>query len=198
MLLRLHRTFVFLLLPLLVTACTGVRLDSPRTEDDVLAVWLRHREAAQPMPAHAPELISTVMGLIGTPYLRGGGHAATGFDCSGFVRSVYAESTGHQLPRIARDQARVTTTIAKKDLQPGDLVFFNTLGRAYSHVGIYVGDGNFVHSPRSGAAVRIENMKARYWASRFNGARRVPLRTTAQSDGNPSLHAGHQQLAAGD
>ena len=77
------------------------------------------------------------------------------------------------LPRKASEQAAATEVIDKKDLQPGDLVFFNTMRRAFSHVGIYVGDGKFIHAPRSGAQVRVEDMGVAYWARRFNGARRV-------------------------
>ena len=118
-------------------------------------------------------LISTAMGFIGVPYRRGGSSAETGFDCSGFVRAIYEQAKGMVLPRRANEQAAATEVIDKKDLQPGDLVFFNTMRRAFSHVGIYVGDGKFIHAPRSGAQVRVEDMGASYWQRRFNGARRV-------------------------
>ena len=119
------------------------------------------------------DLISTAMGFIGVPYRRGGNNAETGFDCSGFVRAIYEQAKGMVLPRKASEQAAATEVIDKKDLQPGDLVFFNTMRRAFSHVGIYVGDGKFIHAPRSGAQVRVEDMGVAYWARRFNGARRV-------------------------
>ena len=118
-------------------------------------------------------LISTAMGFIGVPYRRGGNSAETGFDCSGFVRTIYEQAKGMALPRKASEQAAATEVIDKRDLQPGDLVFFNTMRRAFSHVGIYVGDGKFIHAPRSGAQVRVEDMGVAYWTSRFNGARRV-------------------------
>src|SRR5574344_750806 len=138
--------------------------------------WLPQlKQAGQSVGEHTNRLITTAMGLIGVPYRRGGTEAATGFDCSGFVRNVYAEVFGHDLPRIARDQARATTKIQKNELRPGDLVFFNTMRRTFSHVGIYLGDGQFIHSPRAGAAVRIEDMHSTYWSKRFNGARRVPV-----------------------
>jgi len=120
-------------------------------------------------------LISTAMGFIGVPYRRGGDSAETGFDCSGFVRTIYGQAKGLVLPRRANEQAASTEVIDKKDLQPGDLVFFNTMRRAFSHVGIYLGEGKFIHAPRSGAQVRIEDMGVSYWAKRFNGARRVAL-----------------------
>ena len=119
------------------------------------------------------DLIGNAMGFIGVPYRRGGTSASTGFDCSGFVRAVYEKTVGMVLPRKAAQQAASTQVIDKKELQPGDLVFFNTMRRAFSHVGIYVGDGKFIHSPRSGGKVRVEDMQESYWQKRFNGARRV-------------------------
>ena len=119
------------------------------------------------------DLIGNAMGFIGVPYRRGGTSASTGFDCSGFVRAVYEKTVGMVLPRKAAQQAASTQVIDKKELQPGDLVFFNTMRRAFSHVGIYVGDGKFIHSPKPGAQVRVEDMRAGYWQTRFDGARRV-------------------------
>ena len=121
------------------------------------------------------DIIGAAINLLGVRYRPGGTSAATGFDCSGFVRSIYHETVGHLLPRKARDQAKATEKIDKKHLRPGDLVFFNTMRRAFSHVGIYIGDGQFIHAPSRGKGVRIESMNASYWAKRFNGARRVPV-----------------------
>ncbi len=121
----------------------------------------------------AGEIVVSAMGFLGLPYKRGGNSFDTGFDCSGFVKSLYEQSIGKVLPRSAAEQAAQTTTIDKGDLQPGDLVFFNTMRRAFSHVGIYVGEGKFIHSPKPGAQVRIENMNVGYWDKRYNGARRV-------------------------
>jgi cell wall-associated NlpC family hydrolase len=121
----------------------------------------------------ASELVVNAMGFLGVPYKRGGNTAESGFDCSGFVRAMYEQSVGLLLPRRAEQQAAATQRIEKTDLQPGDLVFFNTLQRAFSHVGIYVGDGKFIHSPKPGAQVRVESMGISYWSSRFDGARRV-------------------------
>ncbi|KQT10616.1 C40 family peptidase [Ramlibacter sp. Leaf400] len=119
------------------------------------------------------ELVVTAVGFLGVPYRRGGNSAETGFDCSGFVRAIYEQTLGLVLPRRANEQAAATQAIDKRDLQPGDLVFFNTLRRAFSHVGIYVGEGKFIHSPKPGAQVRVEDMNAGYWQRRFDGARRV-------------------------
>ncbi|WP_411877670.1 C40 family peptidase [Polaromonas sp. YR568] len=121
----------------------------------------------------ASELVVNAMGFLGVPYKRGGNSVETGFDCSGFVRAIYEQSVGLLLPRRAEQQAAATQRIDKNDLQPGDLVFFNTMRRAFSHVGIYVGDGKFIHSPKPGAEVRVESMGVSYWQRRFDGARRV-------------------------
>ena len=119
------------------------------------------------------DLVVTAMGFLGVPYRRGGSSADTGFDCSGLVRAIYEKTAGLLLPRRADQQAAFAEKIDKKDLQPGDLVFFNTMRRAFSHVGIYVGDGKFIHAPRSGAEVRVEAMQQSSWKRRFDGARRV-------------------------
>ena len=121
----------------------------------------------------ASELVLTAMGFLGVPYRRGGNNAQSGFDCSGFVKAMYEQSVGRILPRRANEQAAATQQIERQDLKPGDLVFFNTLRRAFSHVGIYIGDNKFIHSPRPGARVRVEDMGVPYWSTRFDGARRV-------------------------
>ena len=127
----------------------------------------------------ASELVVNAMGFLGVPYKRGGNTVETGFDCSGFVRAMYEQSIGLILPRRAEQQAAATQNIDKSELKPGDLVFFNTLKRTFSHVGIYVGEGRFIHSPKPGAEVRVESMKVNYWASRFDGARRVQTSSTS-------------------
>lgn len=137
----------------------------------------------------ATDLIHNAMGALGVRYRRGGNSAETGFDCSGFVRTTYEQTLGLLLPRRAEEQAAATRKIDRTDLKPGDLVFFNTLRRAYSHVGIYLGDGEFIHAPRSGARVRVESMNVSYWQKRFSGARRVlsgeaPAAPSISSDSN--------------
>jgi cell wall-associated NlpC family hydrolase len=125
----------------------------------------------------ATEMVLTAMNFLGVRYVRGGSTAEQGFDCSGFTRHVFENSLGLVLPRRADEQARKSglLQVKKDELKPGDLVFFNTMRRAFSHVGIYVGEGKFIHAPRAGAEVRIEDMRASYWAKRFNGARRAEL-----------------------
>ena len=127
----------------------------------------------------ASELVFTALGFMGVPYRRGGNNAETGFDCSGFVKAMYEQTVGLILPRRAEQQAASTQKIERSDLQPGDLVFFNTMRRAFSHVGIYVGEGKFIHSPKPGAEIRVEDMGVSYWSRRFDGARRVQASTPA-------------------
>jgi cell wall-associated NlpC family hydrolase len=122
------------------------------------------------------DMVMHALHFIGVPYRLGGNGADDGgIDCSGFTRQVFERSLGLILPRRAEEQARAPGLVAveRDRLQPGDLVFFNTLKRTFSHVGIYIGDGKFVHSPRSGAEVRVEDMRFMYWAKRFTGARRA-------------------------
>jgi len=123
----------------------------------------------------ASDMAITAMNFLGVRYRRGGNSAESGFDCSGFTRQVFETSLGLVLPRRADEQAKAPGLMAVKrdELQPGDLVFFNTLKRTFSHVGIYVGDGKFIHAPRPGGEVRVEDMRFVYWAKRFTGARRA-------------------------
>lgn len=123
----------------------------------------------------ASEMVMSAMAFLGVPYRRGGSAVEEGFDCSGFTRHVFERSIGLILPRRVDDQASAAGLfkVGKEELKPGDLVFFNTLRRTFSHVGIYLGEGKFIHSPRAGKSVRIEDMRSAYWARRFTGARRA-------------------------
>ncbi len=125
----------------------------------------------------ASNLVLSAMNFLGVPYRRGGNSVSNGFDCSGFTRHIFEMSVGLVLPRRADEQAKMSQLISikKEDLKPGDLVFFNTMRATFSHVGIYVGEGKFIHSPRAGGAVRVEDMRESYWAKRFTGARRADL-----------------------
>jgi len=118
------------------------------------------------------QMLGKAMTLLGVPYKRGGS-SDSGFDCSGFVRHIYETSVGRLLPRRADEQAKTTEKIDRNELNPGDLVFFNTMRRTFSHVGIYIGDGKFIHAPSAGKAVRVDDLRAAYWTKRFTGARRV-------------------------
>lgn len=140
------------------------------------------RFVSRPPPPMTPEALQRAtnlalgaMSFLDVPYTWGGNTPEEGFDCSGFTRHVYQRVAGIPLPRLAESQARVPGfyDVPLSELAPGDLVFFNTLRRPYSHVGIYVGDWKFVHAPRTGAQVRTESLRASYWESRYDGARRA-------------------------
>ena len=164
-----------------VVLCAGAAHASPSgANNDDIENLLAERglirqisQASQTARDKASELVISAMGFLGVPYKRGGNSLETGFDCSGFVRAMYQQTIGLILPRTADQQAAATQQIDKSELKPGDLVFFNTLRRAFSHVGIYVGDNKFIHSPKPGAQVRVEDMRVGYWRVRFDGARRV-------------------------
>jgi cell wall-associated NlpC family hydrolase len=148
-----------------------------------LLMPLEGSQVIQAMRDKASEAVISAMNFLGVPYRRGGNTEASGFDCSGFTRHIFENSLGLVLPRRADEQASLSSLlpIQREDLKPGDLVFFNTMKRTFSHVGIYVGDDKFIHSPRTGAAVRIEDMRESYWARRFTGARRADLGAAAPS-----------------
>ena len=123
----------------------------------------------------AQEFALRALSFIGVRYQWGGTSPDTGFDCSGLIRYVYAQITGQTLHGTAQEISRVGATVDKSELQPGDLVFFNTLRKPFSHVGIYLGESRFLHAPSRGGNVEIVDMSQRYWQSRYNGARRLPI-----------------------
>ena len=131
--------------------------------------------AAVASPAEGIQLplLSLALSLRGTPY-RNGGSDPSGFDCSGFVQWVFAQQ-GMALPREVRQQYQVGDDIDNDDVKPGDLVFFETVSRGASHVGIALGGGEFVHAPSSNGVVRVERYTSGYWADRWIGARRIML-----------------------
>ena len=119
-------------------------------------------------------MIETGLGYLGIRYRKGGnGPESGGFDCSGLVKKVFGTAMGLSLPRTSAEMAKTGDKVSKQELKPGDLVFFNTLNRAFSHVGIYLGNSRFLHSPSTGGVVRIESMDISYWRKRFNGGRRM-------------------------
>ena len=127
----------------------------------------------QEISDRASNLVTKAGNLIGIRYKYGGNTPEQGLDCSGLVRLVFKDVLDVQLPRTALEISRASEKIEVSELQPGDLVFYNTLKRGFSHVGIYMGDNKFIHSPSSGGRVRVENMEVTYWKKRFNGARRI-------------------------
>jgi cell wall-associated NlpC family hydrolase len=118
-------------------------------------------------------LISLAMNLRDIRYVRGGRDPSTGFDCSGFVRYVFAHAIGMQLPTNSASQFLSGLKVARADMKPGDLVFFRTHGkRNISHVGIYISNGQFIHSPTTGQSVQVSSLDEAYWAKHFAGAKR--------------------------
>lgn len=160
-------------------------VQNAQRDDASLRQWLTQNGFVHQVSTRASDLVVNALSFLGVKYHYGGDSARSGFDCSGFVRYVYQETLGTVLPHNAAQQAREGEKIPESQLKPGDLVFFNTLRRAFSHVGIYIGDGQFIHSPRPGQTVRIENLDSPYWAKRFDGARRImtsPQTEIAQDD----------------
>ena len=129
--------------------------------------------ADPPLSARLHNMLIHAISLIGVRYKFGGSSAQFGFDCSGFVRHVFDESVSLELPRSSYAMGKLGLPVEKDDLRPGDLVFYNTLFRTFSHVGIYLSEGRFVHAPSRGKSVEIVDMSDNYWKKRFNGARRL-------------------------
>lgn len=129
-------------------------------------------------------LLAAAMSLRDIRYVRGGHDPSTGFDCSGFVRYVFAHAVGMQLPNNAAGQFLAGLKVKRADMQPGDLVFFHTHGRhRISHVGIYIANGRFIHSPTTGKSVEISSLDDSYWAKRFAGAKRPEPMALAANKG---------------
>lgn len=133
------------------------------------------------------------LGLLGVPYRWGGSDPRGGLDCSGLVRHVYQAARGQTLPRRSVDLSRAGAPVPRHALAAGDLVFFNTLGRAFSHVAIYLGEGRFVHAPSRRGVVRIEALDEKYWRVRYNGARRIPGAVAAISASPPMLNSAERE-----
>ncbi len=121
--------------------------------------------------AHSREVVLFALGLLGTGYRFGGRNPEAGLDCSGMVSYVVEQVSGQRLPHNAAQIAARTRAIARDELQPGDLVFFNTMKRRHSHMGIYIGDGKFIHAPSSRGVVRVESLDKGYFAPRLDGMR---------------------------
>jgi cell wall-associated NlpC family hydrolase len=121
----------------------------------------------------AGDVVVGALNMIGVRYRWGGNTPDSGLDCSGFVRYVFQDTLGMTLPRRAEEMSRVGEKVTVSELKPGDLVFFNTMRRSFSHVGIYIGDNKFVHSPSTGSTIRVDEMDDGYWEKRFTGARRI-------------------------
>lgn len=169
-----------LLLACLLAGAAALPASAQETEDALGALlaergWTEPAGAALAARDAAGELVIAAMNFLDVHYRRGGNSASEGFDCSGFTRHVVSSVLGITLPRRSAEQAQQAglPAVPRQGLQPGDLVFFNTLRRTFSHVGIYIGEGRFIHAPRSGQQVRVERIDNPYWSRRFDGARRV-------------------------
>ena len=149
--------FVILVIPM---GCSTLPPEPPRSETG-------------PVGEQRAEALLQALLSLGLDYRYGGKTPETGFDCSGLVAHVFREAYGIQLPHNARAQSEYGKRVGLSELRAGDLVFYNTLNRPFSHVGIYLGDGRFLHAPKTGAQVRVESISAGYWSKRFDGARRL-------------------------
>lgn len=145
-------------------------------DSDALDRLIRERTAVKPVVRtgdDASDLIMNAMGLLGLAYHFGGNSPTKGLDCSGFMQYIFRRSMGVTLPRTARQMATVGESVARTNMQPGDLVFFSPKGGGISHVGMYIGNGRMIHAPRTGKNIEITNIEQGYWARAFVTARRV-------------------------
>ncbi len=159
-----YKTFLlggFLLLSSMASTADGINAEAPQQTAFASSI------------DKVSETLMYALSLLGVNYKYGGKSPETGLDCSGFVSYVYQQAAGLVLPHNARAISMFGQKITISELQPGDLVFYNTMRHAYSHVGIYLGGNRFIHSARTGSGVEVANMKENYWVKRFNGARRV-------------------------
>ncbi|WP_206951997.1 C40 family peptidase [Trinickia acidisoli] len=134
------------------------------------------------MAGKAGDVVVGALNMIGVRYRWGGSSPDSGLDCSGFVRYVFQDTLGLALPRRAEEMSRVGEKVRLADLKPGDLVFFNTMRRTFSHVGIYIGGNKFVHSPSTGSTIRVDDLDDSYWEKHFTGARRIETQFPGQAD----------------
>ena len=139
-------------------------------------IWGPTSQALHQAQTSMVNVVDQAMTMLGVPYRFGGANPENGIDCSGFVGNVFREGLGLILPRTSAEMSKEGESVDRHELKPGDLVFFNTMRRAFSHVGIYLGNGQFIHAPRAGGRVRVEDMSESYWRKRFNGARRIDAR----------------------
>lgn len=164
------RSAALIFLALLFTACSSGPNRRPATNNakppTLTSERLRIQDTRQ-----ANEIVLFSLGLLDTGYRFGGKNPEAGLDCSGMVGYVVEQATGLRLPHNAAKIAAQTRPIEKNELRPADLVFFNTSGQSFSHMGIYLGDGKFIHAPSSGGRVRVDQLESAYFANRFSGAR---------------------------
>ena len=167
----MYRNILFYIVFIFLTS--GCASHGPMTSAPVQSAEARSAASTTLPSAQRAEALLQALLALGLDYRFGGDSPVTGFDCSGLVAHVYLEAWNIRLPRNTSAQSKAGMPVSLAELQAGDLVFYDTLKRPYSHVGIYLGDGKFVHAPKSGAQVRVESLKSSYWTQRYNGARRI-------------------------
>lgn len=162
---------------IILACCLAVPAAQVKADDQSLPADLSGRvvDMATNLVDRAQELVFNAMSFMGIPYRWGGSTPEAGFDCSGFVQYVVRQAAGLVLPRSSFDQIRQGMSVARGELQAGDLVFFNTMRATASHVGIYIGENRFIHAPSRGKTVEIADFTNAYWQARYDGARRLPL-----------------------
>ena len=170
-----------LLSVVVLAGCSSFRPDPPPTRPlvwkaDVPIGGLIKPPAGMSAEQAISEITSRSVLLLGTPYRLGGMNPADGLDCSGLIAHVMQDAFRLRFPRTTEEQSIVGMQVARHAMEPGDLVFFNTLGRPNSHVGVYLGDRRFVHAPTARGVVRIESLDQGYWSQRFDQARRLIAR----------------------
>ena len=185
---NLKKTSFAILLSLLLGASNlALAFDFPflsTSTDEASAATSTTQEAesSASWTSTAQEIILHALSQTGVKYKYGGITPDSGFDCSGFVRYVFKEAANLTLPHGARAMSQVGQNVSEKELKPGDLVFFNTMKSVYSHVGIYVGNNRFIHSPSAGSSISVADMNDSYWSKRFTGARRVNEKELASTE----------------
>jgi len=161
---RVPVLILFFLSALLLAACSGTATRQVDSKETIT-------QASRPVSEKGNEVVFYAMGLIDTGYRFGGKNPEAGLDCSGMVSYIYGRAAGLKVQGSAADMARNGRPIDRAELRPGDLVFFNTMNRSYSHVGIFIGDARFIHAPSTNGRVRIDRLNDRYYAARFEAAR---------------------------
>jgi len=172
---NINKSYVLcLLLAFFSVSCSAIEpMPMPTADANVSLEQISKEQNTYNWSGRAGEVLVNALSLTGIKYARGGNTPETGFDCSGFVRYVFKQAASLTLPHSALAISQIGKTVPKNDLQPGDLVFFNTMRNTFSHVGIYLGNNRFIHSPSAGGKVRVENMQDGYWSTRFSGAQRI-------------------------
>ncbi len=188
---RCVRAAAGMLMGLLMTAASGAFADEVSSNSQIASNGTPSRSSDATVSADATstlggaksflsgvtskagDVVVGALNMIGVRYRWGGNIPDSGLDCSGFVRYVFQDTLGMTLPRRVEEMSHVGEKVTVNDLKPGDLVFFNTMRRSFSHVGIYIGDNKFVHSPSIGSTIRVDDLDDGYWEKRFTGARRI-------------------------